>query len=92
MSYTKGEWHLDPLTGEVKANGMRIAKVYGATEFNREENSAECMANAMLILKAPAMLHALRKAKSALEMCRYCETLADEIQELISSIEEAETC
>ncbi len=87
MSYTKGKWHLDPLTGEVETNGNRIAKVYGATEFNHEPNSAECQANARLILNAPVMLHELRKAKSALEMCRYCETLAGEIQELIEEVD-----
>lgn len=37
MSYTKGEWHLDALTGEIRANGGRITKVYGATEFKREK-------------------------------------------------------
>ena len=79
MSYTKGEWHLDLLAGEVKVNGMRVAKVYGATELNHEEDSTECMMNARLILSAPTMLQTLRKTKSALETCRHCESLADEI-------------
>ena len=58
--FTKGEWHLAPLTGEVRANGSRIAKVYGATEFNHSRNAEECAANARLILAAPAMYEALQ--------------------------------
>ena len=61
MNYTKGEWHLDTLTGEVKANGGRIAKVYGATEFNHTSNADECMANARLILSAPEMYRLLQE-------------------------------
>ena len=87
MRYTKGEWELDTQTGKVKANGELVAKVYGATVHNHEENASECMANARLILKAPAMLNALRKAVYALAMCRYCEVLAEEIQELIQEAE-----
>ena len=55
MSYSKGKWNLDPLTGEVHTGGSRVAKVFGATEFNREKNASECQANAMLILNAPEM-------------------------------------
>ncbi len=28
--FTSGQWDLDPLMGEIRANGSRIAKVYGA--------------------------------------------------------------
>lgn len=87
MSYTKGEWHLDILDGEILANGTRIAKVYGATNFNRSQTSIECMANARLILNAPTMLNALKKVSSVLSASRYGEILAGEIQELIKSIE-----
>ncbi len=90
MSYTKGKWELDDRIGQVRANGSLVAQVYGATVYSHD--AGESMANARLILNAPAMLNALRKAKSALEMCRYCEVLAGEIQELIDSVEEAETC
>ena len=58
--FTSDEWHVDPFTGEVQSNGTRIAKVYGATMFNREKNADECMANARLILAAPAMYEALQ--------------------------------
>ncbi len=92
MSYTKGNWELDIQTGNIRADGHLVAQVYGATVHNHEKNYRECMANARLVLNAPAMLHALRKASSALAMCRYCEVLAGEIQELIDSVEEAETC
>ena len=87
MSYTKGEWHLDPLTGEIRADGNRIAKVYGATAFNHMSNAEECMVNARLVLKAPKMFHALKKAQKALSMNLYSEVLADEIQELIEEVE-----
>ena len=60
--FSKGNWHLDPLTGEVRANGNKIAKVYGATAFNREQNASECQANARLILNAPEMYTALQAA------------------------------
>ena len=58
--FTCGEWHVYPLTGKVHANGSRIANVFGATEFNREQNASECQANARLILNAPKMYTALQ--------------------------------
>ena len=57
--FTSGKWHIDPLTGEIHTNEGRVAKVYGATEFNREKNASECQANARLILKAPEMYRLL---------------------------------
>ena len=74
--FSKGNWHLDPLTGEVSTNGNKIAKVYGATEFNREKNASECQANARLILKAPEMYTALQAAFDRLGYYEpYSETL-----------------
>ena len=60
--FTSGKWHIDPLTGEVRANGNKIAKVYGATEFNHTRHVDECMCNARLILNTPEMYTALQAA------------------------------
>ena len=87
MSYTKGKWELDSQSGVINSCGKPLVNVFGATMYNYESNAAECMTNARLIVRAPAMLHALKKAQKALNICRYCEVLAEEIQELIAEVE-----
>ena len=90
MIYTKGKWHIDPLTGEVKANGTQIAKVYGATEFNHTSNADECMANASLILNAPEMYKVLQEIQ---DWCKDNDITSDiecDIWEVLTRIEEGE--
>ena len=85
--YSKGSWQLDTATGEISADTCRVCKVYGATVHNYEDNAAECMSNANLIENAPKMLHALRKAQSALSLNFYTQLLAEDIGELIDCID-----
>ncbi len=58
-NYTAGSWELDTSTGNIRADGHLVARVFGATVHNHEDNSGECMANARLIANAPKILHAL---------------------------------
>ena len=47
------KWTLDSNTGDIKSEKSRIARVYGATEYNQEANREECFKNASLIVAAP---------------------------------------
>ena len=85
--YSKGSWRLDTATGEISTASEKVCKVYGATVHNYEDNAAECMANARIIENAPKMLHALRKAQSALSLNIFTQLLAEDIGELIDCID-----
>ena len=61
IEYTKGEWQLDNQTGNVTAEGYLVARVFGATVHNYEQNSAECYGNAKLITNAPTMFALLKE-------------------------------
>jgi hypothetical protein len=58
--FTSGQWIFNSLDGNIRANGQPIAKVYGATKYNVEDNAAECFANARLIQKAPVLYNILK--------------------------------
>ena len=90
--FTCGNWHLDPLTGEVHANGSRIAKVYGATAFNHEQNASGCQANARLILNAPEMYELLKLFAYPEEPCT-ARTLevSNKVWKLLRNIDGEET-
>lgn len=87
MKYTKGNWVLDTQTGHIRADGHLVAQVYGATVHNHEANAEECYTNARLILNAPRMLNALRKAIVPLSYSVYNDVLVDEIRELLDSVD-----
>ena len=65
IEYTKGKWQLDNSTGNVNADGHLIARVFGATVHNYEQNSGECYGNAKLITNAPAMFTLLEEFASS---------------------------
>lgn len=85
--FTAGKWDLDPLTGEIRASGTLIAKVYGATAFNHSQTEAECQANARLILSAPAMYEALQTAIEKLAGYEPCSETHQKLKAILREVE-----
>ena len=84
IEYTKGEWRLDNRTGNVTAEGYLVARVFGATVHNYEQNSAECYGNAKLITNAPTMFALLKEFA-----CCQQDDVRLKAKELLAKIEKA---
>ena len=55
------KWTIDETTGDIMSEQSRIARVYGATEYNQEANAEECMKTARLIATAPELYEMLKE-------------------------------
>ena len=85
--FTAGKWNLNPLTGEIRASGTLIAKVYGATAFNHSRTEIECQANARLILAAPAMYETLQTAIEKLAGYEPCSETNQKLSVILREVE-----
>ena len=86
--FAKGTWDFDTQNGEIIADGYRIAKVYGATIHNYEDNARECWTNAHLITAAPEMYDLLQSLSYRTSGMESHEVL--KIRELLARIDGTE--
>ena len=91
--FTEGQWVLDTRTGYIRANGHLVAQIYGATEHNQENNSAECFANAQLIRNAPTLYKILKPLFEPRTEHRFVEFVAAmrEVKKVIEAIDAKHT-
>jgi hypothetical protein len=90
--FTSGVWKLDKKTGEVYSGGARICQVYGATEYNMENNVTECFANAKLIMNAPKLYLILKPLFMTKSELRFSEVMGVmmEIRKVVDAIDAKE--
>ena len=87
--FTEGQWELDTDSGDIRAKGHLVAKVYGATTHNYEPNATECFANARLIQKAPVLYNILKPLFTPKTEHKFSELVSAmrEVQKVIEAID-----